>query len=178
MRVGAVILGWVCVSSAASAVPPIPAVPYTGLDLIQARYAGTYKVDETTSDTEFSRAGSRQYVLTRDCAVQGAALDCKLIAEGTVQGDQEFIWDPSAGVYHVEMTIGDRHQPTLTLSVKGDTWTFLQEIQDRDGKPLHYRIVRQYHSATEVSYSAGFSHDGTSWVLMTRGTELRSDEGK
>jgi hypothetical protein len=150
----------------------------TGLALIQARYAGTWAVEDAAYDTEVSRAGTRQYELTRDCALDGAVLDCKFMAQGVLQGEQRFTWDAAAGVYHVQMDIGGHPQPSLTLTVKDNTWTFLEETADRDGLPIKLRILRQYHSDTEVSSSAGYSRDGQHWTPMSRGTEIRKDAAK
>ena len=161
-------------AAAAWADAPAP----TGLALIQARYAGTWAVDETAVATDFSRPGTKQYEISRDCALAGAVLDCKLMAQGSLQGEQRFSWDAAAGVYHVEMDIGGRPQPALSLSVKDATWTFLQTLPGPDGKPMQLRILRQYHSATEVSYSASYSRDGVGWTVMTRGTEIHKDTAK
>ncbi|MGE5624417.1 MAG: hypothetical protein ACM3ZT_02600 [Bacillota bacterium] len=154
--------------------PPAPPTTATGLALIQARYAGTWKVDETDFDTGVSRAGTKQYEITRDCALTGAMLDCKLMAEGALQGEQRFTWDAAAKVFHVDMDIGGRPQPPLTLTVRDNSWNFLQQVTDRNGNLLHLRIARQYHSDTEVSYSVGYSQDGTNWTVMSQGTEIKS----
>ena len=156
-------------AAAAWADAPVP----TGLALIQARYAGTWHVEEADYDTEVSRTGTRQYDLTRDCTLKDAVLDCRLMAQGSLQGEQRISWDAAAGSYHVEMDIAGHPQPPLTLTVKGDAWNFLEEVKDRDGQPLTLRIQRQYHSDTEVSTSAGYSRDGVHWTPMSRGTEIR-----
>jgi hypothetical protein len=161
-------------AAAALADTPAPA----GLDLIQARYAGTWTVAETAYATDFSRPGDKQYEITRDCALAGAVLDCKLMAQGALQGEQRFSWDAAASVYHVDMDIAGHPQPALTLSVKDATWAFLESVQGPDGKPMQLRILRQYHSATEVSYSVSYSRDGMKWTLMTRGTEIRQASAK
>src|SRR5579871_828607 len=77
----------------------------TGLDLIQARYAGTWKVEDVSYDTEVTRAGTKEYELTRICVLSGTALDCKFMAQGALQGEQRFTWDAAAGVYHVDMDV-------------------------------------------------------------------------
>ena len=166
------ILG-LCLLSCAATAADAPAP--TGLDLIRARYSGTWRVEEADYATDFSRPGTKDYEITRTCTSTAAVLDCKLMAEGTQQGEQRFTWDAVASIYHVDMDISGRPQPRLTLSVKGVTWTFLQTVPGPDGKPIQLRILRQYHSGTEVSYSASYSRDGTNWTLMTRGTEIRKD---
>ena len=171
------VLGAFSAASLADAPPPASPEP-TGLALILARYAGTYNVDETSFDTQYSRASSRQYLILRACTQTGAVLDCKLTAGGVLQGEQRFTWDAAAGVFHVDMDIGGRTQPPLTLTVQGETWTFLQPIQDATGAPMQYRIQRHYRTPTEVSYNAGFSRNGTDWVIMTRGTEIRAADVK
>jgi|GEM_PF-6844909 len=165
-------------AASAAGAPPAPlaspAPAPTELTLIQARYAGTWKVDNTDFDTAVTRAGEKQYVITRDCSVTGAVLDCKLTAEGKLQGEQRFTWDAASGSYDVEMEIGGRPQPPLKLTVTDNSWNLLQDLHDRDGNPLHYRITRQYRSDTEVSYSSGYSKDGTNWTVVSRGTEIKS----
>ena len=148
----------------------------TGLDLIQARYAGTWHVEEAGYDTDFSRASSKEYDITRVCTATGAVLDCKLLAEGALQGEQRFTWDAAAQLYHVEMDIGGHPQPALTLSVRDAAWWFQQDVPGPDGSTVRLRIQRQYRSATEVSYSVSYSRDGGAhWTLMSRGTEVRKD---
>ena len=169
MRKGILFLSLLGIAAVAMADPPSP----TGLDLIQARYAGSWHVEETGYASTFSRPGSKQYDITRDCAPAGAVLDCKLMAQGTLQGEQRFTWDAASGSYHVEMDIGSRPQPPLTLTVNGAAWTFLQTVPGPGGTPIQLRILRQYRTPTEVSYSASYSRDGTNWTLMTRGTEIR-----
>ena len=174
MQKSGIILLCLACAAAAAADAPTPA----GIDLIQARYAGTWAVAETAYATDFSRAGTKQYDITRDCAPAGAMLDCKLMAQGALQGEQRFTWDAAAGAYHVDMDIGGRAQPPLTLTVKDAVWTFLETLPGPDGKPIQLRILRQYRSASEVSYSANFSRDGLSWTVMSRGTEIRKDSAK
>jgi hypothetical protein len=162
-------------TTAAVADTPAPA----GLGDIQARYAGTWNITEEAYATDFSRPGNKQYEITRDCTpTTGAVLDCKLMAQGILQGEQRFTWDAASGIYHVDMDIGGRPQPSLTLTVKGASWSFLQAVPGPDGKPMQLRILRQYRSSTEVSYSASYSRDGVNWTLMTHGTEIRKDTAK
>ncbi len=177
MRKGMLLLGLVCCAAGAADAPQSP-VADSPLDLIQARYAGTWAVDETDYASDFSRAGTKQYEITRDCALAGTALDCKLMAQATLQGEQRFTWDAAAGTYHVDMDIASHPQPPLTLTVKGAAWTFLENPPGPDGKPLQLRIQRQYRSASEVSYSTSYSRDGVSWTVMNRGTEIRKDPAK
>ena len=146
-----------------------------GLAVIQARYSGTWKVEEADFDTEVSRAGTKQYDLTRDCVQKDAVLDCRLMAQGSLQGEQRITWDAASGSYHVEMDIAGHPQPPLVLTVKGNSWNFLEEVKDRDGRPIKLRIQRQYHSDSEVSISVGYSQDGEHWTVMSRGTEIRRD---
>lgn len=161
---------------AASAWADTPAP--TGLALIQARYAGTWKVEDADFDTEVTHAGTKQYELTRLCVLSGAVLDCKFMAQGALQGEQRFTWDPAAGVYHVQMDVAGHPQPPLTLTVRGNAWIFLEQTADRDSQPLTVRILRQYHSDSEVSVSAGYSRDSVHWTVMSRGTEILKDPGK
>jgi hypothetical protein len=155
-------------ASAAVADAPMP----TGLALIQARYAGTWTVQETAYASDFSRPGSKQYDITRVCVLANAVLDCQLMAQGSLQGEQRFTWDAATGVYHVDMDIAGHPQPTLALTVKEAAWTFQQEVPGPDGKPIQLRIQRQYRTATEVSYSVSYSRDGLKWTPMSRGTEI------
>lgn len=172
MRVSLLMLGfWIAVAWADS-----PAS--TGLALIQARYAGIWKVEDAAYDTEVSRAGTKQYELTRLCVLSGTVLDCKFMALGSLQGEQRFTWDPATGLYHVEMDIAGHPQPPFILTVKGNAWNFLEDVKDRDGQPIKLRILRQYHSDSEVSVSAAYSRDGVHWTLMSRGTEVRQEASK
>jgi hypothetical protein len=163
-------------ATATAADAPAPSADKAGLDLIQARYAGTWTVAETAYAPDFSRPGTKQYDITRDCVPTGTVLDCKLMAQGVQQGEQRFSWDAKAGSYRVDMDIGGHPQPVLSLTVKDAAWTFLQEVPGPDGKPIQLRIQRQYRSPSEVSYSVNYSRDGVHWTLMSKGTEVRRDE--
>jgi len=171
MQKAILLLGLACVTAAAADAPAL-----TGLDLIQARYAGMWHVVEVGYDTDFSRAGTKEYDITRDCAPTGAVLDCKLMAKGALQGEQRFAWDAAADLYHVDMDIAGHPQPQLALSVRDAAWTFQQSVPGPDGKPMQLRIQRQYRSLAEVSYSVSYSRDGGAhWTLMSKGTEVKTD---
>ena len=171
MRIAPVML--FLLATAAGAAPPTPA--RTGLALIQARYAGSWQVQEVAYDTAVSRAGTKQYEITRDCVLAAAVLDCKLMAQGSLQGEQRFTWDAASGIYHVDMDIAGHPQPPLSLAVKDSTWTFTEAMQDRAGLSMQLRMLRQYHSDAEVSYNAAYSQDGVHWTVMSRGTEIRKE---
>lgn len=165
-------------AAAALADTPATSASDKALGVVQAGYAGTWNIDETDFLTDFSRAATKQYQLTRDCMLAGALLDCKLLAAGIQQGEQRFFWDAASNSYRVEMDVGTRSQPALTLTVNGSSWTFLQDLPGPGGKPMQLRIQRQYHSASEVSYSVSYSHDGQNWTSMSHGTEILQPAAK
>ena len=157
---------------AAAALADAPAAD--PLDAVAAQFSGNWNVDVQSFDTEFSRAGSQAYLEQRDCARVDAFLTCKITANGALQSVLSFSWDATAGVYRVKENVGGKPQPDMTLTIKGTLWNFAQETQDRYGKPLHYRITRSYRTATGASYSTGFSRNGTDWVMLTKGTEIKA----
>lgn len=148
------------------------------LAAIAAQFSGAWKVDVQSFTTEFSREGSQSYVEQRDCARVDAMLTCKITANGTLQSVLSFTWDPAGSVYRLQENVGGKPQPDMTLTIKGTLWTFLQETHDAYGAPLHYRITRSYRSASGASYSTGFSRNGTDWVILTKGTEIKNVTGK
>lgn len=163
---------------AAALLAPVSALADTPaadpLAVVAAQFSGNWKVDVQSFATEFSREGSQSYVEQRDCARVDAMLTCKVTANGTLQSVLSFAWDLPAGVYRVQENVGGKPQPDMTLTIRGTLWTFLQETHDAYGVPLHYRITRSYRSATGASYSTGFSRNGTDWVILTKGTEIKA----
>lgn len=144
------------------------------LDAVATQFAGNWNVNVESFDTEFSRAGSQAYLEQRDCTKAAATLTCKITANGALQSILSFSWDAAAGVYRIQESVNGKLQPAMTLAISGRLWTFTQETHDRYGAPLHYRITRSYRTATGASYSTGFSRDGTGWVMLTKGTEIKA----
>jgi hypothetical protein len=144
------------------------------LDAVASQFSGNWNVDVQSFDTEFSRAGSQAYLEQRDCARVDAMLSCKITANGVLQSVLSFSWDAAAGVYRVKENVGGKPQPDLTLTIQGKLWTFMQETHDAYGAALHYRITRSYRTTTGASYTAGFSRNGTDWVMLIKGTEIKA----
>jgi hypothetical protein len=64
-------------------------------------------------------------------------------------------------------------QPDFAISVKGDSWSFDQDIPRADGSVAHYRIVRVFTSASVSAYEYTYSTDGKTWNEVAKGTESR-----
>ena len=143
------------------------------LDVIANQLAGSWNVEEKSFDSEFSREGSQSYTLVRECKAAEQALTCTFTANGQLQLAQRFTWDAGAKAYRVDEVVGGHPQPPLKLSIQGNTWTYLQETHDRAGTPIHYRILMVFRTSSGVSYSTGFSRNGTDWVMMTKGTQIK-----
>ena len=150
----------------------------TGLDRLAQAFPGTWKTQGQTFDGPVSKAGPQNYVTVRDCWREADAYKCVSVVNGTLQLFDIFAWDAAAGVYHQTRISPQGRQPEFTVSVKGDTWTYDQDITRADGSVVHYRIVRSFASPGAQNYAYTYSENGKQWVDVAKGTETRLDAGK
>ena len=151
--------------------------PASGLDRLAQVLPGTWKTAGQTLDTQFTKAGPQTYTTVRDCWREGAEYKCVFVVNGQLQLFDIFSWDAGDGIYQELQITPQGKQPVFHISVKGDTWTYDQDIESRDGHVIHYRIVRGYTSRTSADYLYEYSVDGKDWTPIAKGTETRVDGG-
>jgi hypothetical protein len=165
MRIAFVILMlW---ASVALADTPAP----TGLDRLAAVLPGTWTTKGQTLDSPFTKAGPQNYVTRRDCWRDAAAYKCVFVVNGSLQLYDIFSWDAQDQLYEETQITPKGRQPDFHISVKGDTWTYDQDIARPDGTAIHYRILRVYTSPSSATYTYSFSSDGKRWTEIATGTE-------
>jgi hypothetical protein len=150
----------------------------TGLDRLAAILPGTWQTEGETSDSPISKAGPQHYTTHRDCWREADAYECVSVVNGSLQLYDIFSWDAAAGVYHQTRITPQGKQPDFSISVKGDTWSFEQDISRADGSLVHYRVTRTYTAPGAETYANAFSSDGKTWVDVAKGTETRLDAGR
>lgn len=158
---------WAGLASAADA----PA----GLDKLAASLPGTWQTVGETFDSPFTKAGPQHYTTLRDCWREDNAYKCVYVVNGTLQLYDIYGWDANSGMYDQTRISPQGKQPDFRVFVKDSVWTYSQDIQTKDGKVVHYRIVRTYVAPTQVQYVNEFSEDGKTWTPISKGTETRID---
>ncbi|HEY4128913.1 MAG TPA: hypothetical protein VGN70_12755 [Gammaproteobacteria bacterium] len=165
-----------CLMSCTAVLADAPAP--TGLDRLAAILPGTWKTEGQLLDSPVSKAGLQHYVTARDCWREADAYKCVSVVNGTLQLYDIFSWDAIAGVYHQTRITPQGKQPDFSIAVKGDTWTFDQDIARADGSLVHYRVTRTYAAPGSETYANTFSSDGKTWADVANGTETRLDPPK
>lgn len=161
-----------CCAPAAWAAEP------TGLDRLAATLPGTWKTEGQTFDTAIGKSGPQRYVTVRDCWRTDSAVKCVFIVNGVLEHYSIFSWDAANSLYQETPITPRGKQPEVRIGVKGNVWTYDQDIQDRDGNVVHVRIVRSYTSATSADYLMEYSGDGQQWTVVAKSVETRTDAGK
>lgn len=150
----------------------------TGLDALAARLPGTWKTLGQTFDTPFAKAGPQNYTTVHDCWREGDAYKCVFVVNGTLQLYDIYSWNAGDIMYGMTRITPQGRQPEFRLTIKGDAWTYDQDINTPQGQVIHYRIVRRYTSATTADYAYEYSSDGKAWTEIAKGTDTRLDAGK
>jgi len=143
----------------------------TGLDRLGLVLPGTWKTQGQTFDSPFTKAGPQNYVTRRDCWREAEAYKCVFVVNGSLQLYDIFSWDAAGQIYQETQITPQGRQPEFHVSVKGDTWTYDQDIVRPDSTVIHYRIVRVYSSASSATYSYAYSNDGKQWTEIAKGSE-------
>jgi hypothetical protein len=156
-----------------AAAAPSSAEP-TGLDRL-ALLPGTWQTEGQTFDSPFTKAGPQHYSTRRDCWREESAYKCVYVVNGTLQLYDIYGWDAQDKVYLQTRITPQGKQPDFRLTIQDKVWTYAQDIQTKDGKVMHYRILRTYDTSTHVEYTNEFSEDGKTWTPISRGTETRTD---
>ena len=156
-------------AGAASADAPAP----SGLDRLATLIPGTWTTAGQTLDTQFTKAGEVAYTSNRDCWREGAELKCVFVVNRKLQLLSIFDWDATDGVYHENQITVQGPAPVFNILVKGNTWTYLQDGEDKTGKVYHTRLTKTYVSPDKVDITNEFSLDGKTWVLYEKATETR-----
>ena len=143
----------------------------TGLDRLAQVLPGTWTTKGETLDSPFTKAGPQNYVTQRECWRDAAAFKCVFVVNGSLQLYDIFSWDAQDQLYEETQITPKGSQPEFHITVKGDTWTYDQDILRPDSTVIHYRIIRVYTSPTSATYSYSFSTDGKQWTEIAKGNE-------
>lgn len=152
--------------------------PLAGLDRLAAVLPGTWRTTGQTFDSQFTKAGPQLYTTVRDCWREDSAYKCVNVVNGVLQLYDIFSWDEGGALYEETQVTPQGKQAGFHITVKGDSWTYDQEIEDRSGGVIHYRIVRTYASPLSADYLYEYSSDGKTWTRIAQGTETKLVSGK
>ncbi|HEV7165613.1 MAG TPA: hypothetical protein VGO35_09515 [Gammaproteobacteria bacterium] len=170
---------YVCIALVLLAAPAYadapPAAP-TGLGRLAAILPGIWKTSGETYATQFTQAGKVNYVTVRDCWHEGTEFKCVFVVNNKLQLFGIYSWDSPNGIYHENQITVQGPSPVFNIYVKGDTWTYLQDGEDKEGKIYHTRLTKTYGSSTSVAITSEYSLDGKTWVLYEKATETRVAE--
>lgn len=155
------------------AAPAFADAPATGLDALAPLLPGTWKGTGEVYQTEYTKAGQMSYVSARDCWLQASELKCVFVVNKRLELYAIFTLDAGNGIYHETQFTHEGESPVFNIYVKGNTWTYLQDGEDKGGNVYHTRIVKTYVSPTHVDITTEYSVDNKTWVLYQKATETR-----
>ncbi len=164
-----VFMSMLLATGAALAAGPAP----TGLPRLIALLPGTWTTTGQTYDTQFTKAGQVGYTSDRDCWLEGPELKCVYVVNRKLQLFSIFDWDATDSVYHENQITVQGPSPVFNILVKGETWIYLQDGQDKTGNFYHTRLTKTYASPDKVDITSEYSLDGKTWVLYEKATETR-----
>lgn len=111
-----------------------------GIDVLSA-YSGTWKLEVTSFDTAYSKAGKRSSTLRNDCWRSGDYFACHQIVDGESKALVVFAFDQKNNKYSsYPITIGSDTVQAGALIIKDKTWTFPWDISEA-GKTTHFRVL-------------------------------------
>ncbi len=155
---------------ASQAAAPAP----TGLEAIAAAYPGSWKVETENYSSEFSQAGSRTYSASRECWKSGEALKCVVVVDDKLAAELVFTYDPTTDTCHEHQILTQGSPAEMTITIKGDTWTYVQDSKAKDGSIVQFRITRVYKKPDSIEFKQEFRHVPGDWITMSSGTEMRT----
>jgi len=164
-----------CILPAGSALADAPVA--TGLGRLAQVLPGTWKTVGQTFASQFTKAGPQTYTTVRDCWGEGTEYKCVFVVSGQLQLYDIFSWSAGDGIYQELQITPQGKQAPFHVSVKGDTWTYDQDIESHDGQVVHYRIVRSYTAPTSADYLYEYSLDGKEWTPIAKGVETKINGG-
>ena len=143
-----------------------------GVDRLMA-YSGQWKIETQSFDTANSKAGRDTHTLVNDCWKSDAWVACRQIVDGKSQVLLVFTC-PGDGDNCTSYPISADGSPAGSgkLVITGNTWTF-PWTTTQNGKTTWFRVVNEWSSPTTIEFHQEFSTDGTHWVRMTAGHEVK-----
>jgi len=152
-----------------------PATPApTGLDRIAAAVTGTWNTEAETYSSELSQAGHQTLKVERECWKSGEALKCLMVSDDKLIAENVYTYDKASDSYRERVLTAQGAYPDFTLTIKGDTWTYLEEIKSKQGDTIHLRLVRIFKTPDSVESKTDFKHDTGDWITSATGTETRA----
>src|SRR5262249_23494418 len=140
-------------------------------------FVGKWKIEGTTVDSPFSKAGKSLTIATCDWSRNGYFVICDEainLPEGPVNTLFIFGYNTEEKSY---MTYGINNpggEPfSGRLIIEGNTWTYPSEFKNKD-KLIKFRTVNIFTSSDLVLYKVEYSEDGGAhWITTGEGKETR-----
>ena len=140
-----------------------------------ARYAGSWKVELTHSQTPYSKASSESMTVKNDCWRSEIFYVCDQIIDGAPKALIVFFYNSEEKRYgSFPITARSDAVHPGDVQVDGNTVIFPWAIND-NGKTIYMRIVNVFKSADTMEFRQEYSEDNTKWIAMATGIEHKVD---
>lgn len=145
-----------------------------GIAAIKA-YQGTWKLKADSFDTTHSKARHDENEIRNDCWRSGNYYACNQYVDGESKILLVFTFDADKKIYTSYLIPADGSAASSgTLEIQGDTWMYPWQSTE-DGHTTYYRVVNVFKSPKLIEYRREFSADKVNWVVMSRGSEIRTN---
>jgi hypothetical protein len=136
-------------------------------------YAGRWKIETESFQTENSKAGHDSHLLENDCWKSDSWAACRQIVDGKSQVLLVFTC-PGDGDNCTSDPISADGSPAGSgkLVIEGNTWTFPWTSTEA-GKTTWFRVVNVWSSPNAIEFRKEFSTDQVHWTRMTEGHEVK-----
>ncbi len=152
---------------------PATASSTYGVAAIEA-YKGTWKLNSDSLNTAHSKAGHDENVIRNDCWRSGDYFACNQYVDGESKALLVFTFNAAKNIYTSYVVPADGSPASSGhLEIQGDTWIYPWETSE-EGHTLYFRVVNVFKSPSLIDYRREFSTDKVNWVVMARGTEVKS----
>ena len=143
-----------------------------------ARYAGSWKVELTHSQTPYSKPSSESMTVKNDCWRSEIFYVCDQIIDGAPKALIVFFYNAEEKRYgSFPITARSDAVHPGDVQVDGSTVIFPWAIND-NGKTIYMRIVNVFKSADTMEFRQEYSEDNTKWIAMATGIEHKVADGK
>jgi hypothetical protein len=143
-----------------------------------ARYAGSWKVELTHSQTPYSKPSSESMTVKNDCWRSEIFYVCDQIIDGAPKALIVFFYNAEEkrfGSFPITARSDAVHPGDV--QVDGNTVIFPWAIND-NGKTIYMRIVNVFKSADTMEFRQEYSEDNTQWIAMATGIEHKVADAK
>lgn len=153
--------------SSANAVAAAPPGDVT----VFARYAGTWNMELTHTQTPYSKPSNEKMTVRNDCWHSEIFYVCDQIIDGTPKALIVFFYnadEKTFGSFPITARSDVLHPGNVL--VDGKTITFPWQIND-NGKTVYMRIVNTFSTPDTIDFRQEYSDDGQTWTAMATGVE-------